>query len=59
MPAAKHEYEPVIRWYQPNEWMELSADLSAGRFTITYTREGQLKTITTGMLLQGGLAVKE
>jgi len=59
MPATKHEYELVIRWNQPNEWTELSADLSTGQFTIPYTREGQWKTITTSMLLQEGLSVME
>jgi sucrose phosphorylase len=59
MPATKHDHELAIRWNRSDEWTELFADLSTGQFTITYTREGQLKTITTGMLLQEGLAVKE
>ncbi len=59
MPATKHEHELVLRWNQPSEWAELSADLSTGQFAISYTREGQLKTITTSMLLHEGLSVME
>jgi hypothetical protein len=59
MPATKHEHELVIRWNQPNKWTELSADLSTGQFAIAYTREGQLRTITTSMLLKEGLSVME
>jgi hypothetical protein len=59
MPATKHEHELVIRWNQPKEWTELSADLSTEQFTIPYTREGQLRTITTSMLLQEGLSAME
>jgi hypothetical protein len=59
MPATKHEHELVIRWNQPNERAELSAGLSTGQFTIPNTREGQLRTITTSMLLQEGLSVME
>ena len=59
MPATKNEHELLIRWNQPNEWAELFSDLSTGQFTITYTQEGQLKTITSGMLLQEGLSVME
>jgi sucrose phosphorylase len=59
MPATTHDHELVIRWDQSNEWTELFADLSTGQFSITYTQEGQLKTITTSMLLQEGLSVME
>jgi sucrose phosphorylase len=57
MPATKHEHELVIRWNQPNDSAELFADLSTGQFSITYTQSGQIKTITTSMLLQDGYSV--
>jgi hypothetical protein len=56
MPAAKHEHELAVRRNQPDEWAELFAGLSNGQFTISYTREGQWKTIATSMLLQEGLS---
>lgn len=59
IPDSKYTHELVIRWDQSNEWTELSADLSTGQFTITYTQDGQLKTITTSMLLQEGHPIME
>jgi sucrose phosphorylase len=57
MPETNHAYELVLRWDHPNGWAELDADLSTGQFAITHTQDGQLKTITAGMLLQEGQSI--